>query len=158
MRLHLDCKNNLLFNCASLKGRIAQSVEQRIENPRVLGSIPSPATSVFCPKGKIRRSPIIERQRFPTVRRFGENRESPPSREIPRFKNILPDTNISPGVNLGNPRVLARKARNLHLGRNNRVLPILYRFYRPKSCSDAHSSRFAISPVQNTKRHPRHSL
>ena len=26
-------------------GRIAQSVEQRIENPRVAGSIPAPATS-----------------------------------------------------------------------------------------------------------------
>lgn len=28
--------------------RIAQSVEQGIENPRVLGSIPSPGTN-FCP-------------------------------------------------------------------------------------------------------------
>ncbi len=27
-------------------GRIAQSVEQRIENPRVAGSIPAPATSI----------------------------------------------------------------------------------------------------------------
>ena len=28
-------------------GRIAQSVEQRIENPRVAGSIPAPATSII---------------------------------------------------------------------------------------------------------------
>ncbi len=28
-------------------GRVAQSVEQRIENPRVTGSIPVPATSFF---------------------------------------------------------------------------------------------------------------
>ncbi len=27
--------------------RIAQSVEQGIENPRVLGSIPSPGTTIF---------------------------------------------------------------------------------------------------------------
>ena len=30
-------------------GRIAQSVEQRIENPRVAGSIPAPATSIDKP-------------------------------------------------------------------------------------------------------------
>ncbi len=29
---------------SALQGRVAQSVEQRIENPRVGGSIPSPAT------------------------------------------------------------------------------------------------------------------
>ena len=28
-------------------GRVAQSVEQRIENPRVTGSIPVPATSIL---------------------------------------------------------------------------------------------------------------
>lgn len=38
--LHSDM---ILFSC---HGRIAQSVEQRIENPRVAGSIPAPATSI----------------------------------------------------------------------------------------------------------------
>jgi hypothetical protein len=37
----LQCRNG-----ASIEGWIAQLVEQRTENPRVLGSIPSPATSV----------------------------------------------------------------------------------------------------------------
>ena len=32
--------------------RIAQSVEQGIENPRVLGSIPSPGTTKFCIKAR----------------------------------------------------------------------------------------------------------
>ena len=30
--------------------RIAQSVEQGIENPRVLGSIPSPGTKIYNPR------------------------------------------------------------------------------------------------------------
>ncbi len=33
--------------------RIAQSVEQGIENPRVLGSIPSPGTNYSKPVGQI---------------------------------------------------------------------------------------------------------
>ncbi len=31
---------------SKLQGRVAQSVEQRIENPRVTGSIPVPATNI----------------------------------------------------------------------------------------------------------------
>ena len=30
-----------------IDGRVAQSVEQRIENPRVTGSIPVPATKIY---------------------------------------------------------------------------------------------------------------
>ena len=33
--------------------RIAQSVEQGIENPRVLGSIPSPGTNLFIESSKL---------------------------------------------------------------------------------------------------------
>lgn len=42
----LDNRVTKRSNCA-LIGRIAQLVEQRIENPRVDGSIPSPATTAF---------------------------------------------------------------------------------------------------------------
>ena len=43
----LVCYNARLANSVALLhvGRIAQSVEQRIENPRVAGSIPAPATN-----------------------------------------------------------------------------------------------------------------
>ena len=34
----------MITNVKHILGRIAQSVEQRIENPRVAGSIPAPAT------------------------------------------------------------------------------------------------------------------
>ena len=45
--MSLVCYNARLANSDKLfhVGRIAQSVEQRIENPRVAGSIPAPATS-----------------------------------------------------------------------------------------------------------------
>ena len=39
-------------------GRVAQSVEQRIENPRVTGSIPVPATSIL----KVHRDVAFFRQ------------------------------------------------------------------------------------------------
>ena len=35
------------YKLANSLGRVAQSVEQRIENPRVTGSIPVPATSIL---------------------------------------------------------------------------------------------------------------
>ena len=34
-------------------GRVAQLVEQRIENPRVVGSIPTPATIICSKKGRV---------------------------------------------------------------------------------------------------------
>ena len=42
------CYNSRLANIYRRlhDGRVAQSVEQRIENPRVTGSIPVPATSI----------------------------------------------------------------------------------------------------------------
>ncbi len=36
-----------MYNSNSIEGQIAQSVEQRTENPRVGGSIPSLATTSF---------------------------------------------------------------------------------------------------------------
>ena len=35
----------IAYVITNILGRIAQSVEQRIENPRVAGSIPAPATN-----------------------------------------------------------------------------------------------------------------
>ncbi len=37
----------IMYNSNSIEGQIAQSVEQRTENPRVGGSIPSLATTSF---------------------------------------------------------------------------------------------------------------
>lgn len=47
---HLDNIDRDRFN-TRLRGSIAQSVEQRIENPRVPGSIPGRATII--PKGPV---------------------------------------------------------------------------------------------------------
>jgi hypothetical protein len=44
-RLQVDSWFHFLFNSRLLYGQIAQLVEQRIENPRVGGSIPSLATT-----------------------------------------------------------------------------------------------------------------
>jgi hypothetical protein len=48
-------------NIVCKAGRIAQSVEQRIENPRVAGSIPAPATSIY--KGLVFTRPFFHAQR-----------------------------------------------------------------------------------------------
>ncbi len=45
----------VLYKKSIKYGFIAQSVEQRIENPRVLGSIPSEATSIITPPDFFRR-------------------------------------------------------------------------------------------------------
>ena len=37
----------ILIPCLTIFGRIAQSVEQRTENPCVAGSIPAPATTLL---------------------------------------------------------------------------------------------------------------
>jgi hypothetical protein len=43
----LDRFRDFLFNARPFHGQVAQLVEQRIENPRVGGSIPPLATTIF---------------------------------------------------------------------------------------------------------------